>query len=389
MHKFCNLLVIALVLALNVRPVQAQRPDSPQYAKPGPYAVGVMDLAVPNSAANRPLRALVWYPAPQGTTGQIIDYPIWGAGHAVIDAPPDGGGLYPLIVFSHGFGGMRSQSTFLMEHFASHGFVVMAVDHPGTDLERINLFGENTFFSGLVERPADISRQIDFAETLNLPGQPLAGLIDLANVAVSGHSFGGYTALAAGGARLDFSALDAWCDSAESAKLRPDNACVMRLGAPIVAAQLGLATLPRGPLPSLADARIKAVVALAPWNAPIFGHDGLAALKLPTLIMVGSSDRTAIPERDAYAAFDDISSPAKTLVTLEYGGHSLFVDQCPAGEDISAMLFRTCADPVWDMDRAHDLIKHYATAFALAKLRGDKPAEAALRESGFTGVQLR
>ena len=37
-----------------------------------------------------------------------------------------------------------------------------------------------------------------------------------------------------------------------------------------------------------------------------------------------------------------------------------------------------CTDPVWDMDRAHDLINHFATAFLLAELKGDGEAAEAL-----------
>ena len=52
-------------------------------------------------------------------------------------------------------------------------------------------------------------------------------------------------------------------------------------------------------------------------------------------------------------------------------------------------LFFLCADPVWDMDRAHDLINHFTTAFLLATLKGDGEARAALAPDAvqFPGVQ--
>ncbi len=40
--------------------------------------------------------------------------------------------------------------------------------------------------------------------------------------------------------------------------------------------------------------------------------------------------------------------------------------------------FVLLATPVWDMDRAHDLINHFATAFLLAELKGDAEAAKAL-----------
>lgn len=40
--------------------------------------------------------------------------------------------------------------------------------------------------------------------------------------------------------------------------------------------------------------------------------------------------------------------------------------------------FGACADPVWNVDRAHDLTNHFTTAFLLAQLYGDAEARAAL-----------
>ena len=37
--------------------------------------------------------------------------------------------LYPLILFSHGLGGMRMQNTIQLEELASHGYIVIAMDH--------------------------------------------------------------------------------------------------------------------------------------------------------------------------------------------------------------------------------------------------------------------
>ena len=47
-----------------------------------------------------------------------------------------------------------------------------------------------------------------------------------------------------------------------------------------------------------------------------------------------------------------------------------------------------CSDAVWDMQRAHDLINHFTTAFLLAKLKDDAEAAAALspEEVGFPGI---
>lgn len=46
---------------------------------------------------------------------------------------PDGDGPHPVIVFSHGLGGTREAAPYLGEHWASHGFLGVFVQHPGTD----------------------------------------------------------------------------------------------------------------------------------------------------------------------------------------------------------------------------------------------------------------
>jgi hypothetical protein len=47
-----------------------------------------------------------------------------------------------------------------------------------------------------------------------------------------------------------------------------------------------------------------------------------------------------------------------------------------------------CFDPGWDRNEAHDLIRHYTTAFLLAELKQDPDAVAALSQTDttFTGV---
>lgn len=49
---------------------------------------------------------------------------------------------FPLIVFTHGMLSIAEQNTLLMEHLASHGFVVLAVGHTHMSA-RVNLSGDN------------------------------------------------------------------------------------------------------------------------------------------------------------------------------------------------------------------------------------------------------
>jgi predicted dienelactone hydrolase len=44
--------------------------------------------------------------------------------------PRDGSGRYPLVIFSHGVGGMKSSNTSTFLELASNGYVVCSIDHP-------------------------------------------------------------------------------------------------------------------------------------------------------------------------------------------------------------------------------------------------------------------
>lgn len=403
------LLIVLLVCLSPIAPgAGAQRPDAPTYAWPGPYAVGTREVTVPQPG--RELSATVWYPAlDPGEDAEAGSYR-YGIlrleGGALHDAAPDlQHGPYPLVVFSHGSGGFRLQSLYFVEHLASYGFVVIAADHPGNTLADTLLFGNVP--GGIVDnyayRPLDVLAQIDFMAGQAAEGGPFTGLVDVERVAVAGHSFGGFTALAAAGARLDFGALREWCadptfttlapSSPEPADLTASQAahvrtlvCFLQDADGRVAELRGLDAPPDGPWPPTTDPRIGAVIALAPWNAPIFGAEGLATVEVPAMIMVGSADSTTYPPRDAYAAYAGVSSPDRHLVVFENGEHLLFANACTPLMEAAA--FDRCSDLVWDMDRVHDLINHMATAFLLSTFYQDAEAAQALQPQAvdFPGV---
>jgi predicted dienelactone hydrolase len=388
MHIRLLAILAILLFVLHMFALKAERPDAPPYARRGPYPVGTREVVIPDSV--RPLNVTIWYPAlnPNNakrratyTSGMLLR----AEGQALRDAPPNtAGGPYPLIIFSHASGGFRFQSVFYTEHLASYGFVVMAADHPGnTLLDRTARPAQ--FLADLapsyVYRPQDVLRQIDYAAQLTVPGGALAGLIDMNRVAVTGHSFGGYTALAAGGGRLDFDTLSDWCNASRSTHPdKPDftyDVCFLDHQEEVVARLRGFSTPPKGAWAATSDGRIKAIVALAPWNGPILNAD---AISVPTMIMVGSTDSVTPPERDAQRIYSGIKSTPKALVTFANADHYVFVDAC-SQLALSFGFFSQCSDSVWDMERIHDLINHFATAFLLAVLKDDDSAKQALYTS--------
>ncbi len=196
------------------------RPDAPEFAKHGPFWVGYKSLVI-GEGSDRPLEAGLWYPAlnPNGAKEEItypitlkipleqIDAPVVAYGHALQDAEFDpSAGPYPLVVFSHGFGANAVWYNTLLEHYASHGFIVLAPEHTEQfDPEYSDIWKAS------IDRPLDIKRTLDYAEQITAPDGDMAGLIDMQHVAVAGHSYGGYTALAMAGAQYDLDAFNARC----------------------------------------------------------------------------------------------------------------------------------------------------------------------------------
>jgi predicted dienelactone hydrolase len=347
----------------------------------------------------RPITGAIWYPAiqPEGVEEAIVydlgvsDLTPMGneiAGRAILDAVPNTAGPYPLIVSSNGMGATHYWTAYVYEHLASHGFVVMALDHPGNTFRDQNeVSSEETWkafieaaFDSMVMRPMDISQTIDYAETLAGSDGAMAGVIDMEHIGVIGYSFGGYTALAAAGGQLDFSGMPALCESGMPASMITNLICMLHAeDLPDLEARLlevaGVEAEPGQMWPSFADARIDAIVPLAPGGGSvIISDEGYAGIVTPMLIVRAGGDELAVPAYNADRAWAFSNSPLKAMLTLEYAGHFV-VGQCPA--DVLT-LDPACVEPVWDKDRAHDLINHFTTAFLLAELYGDEEARAAL-----------
>lgn len=103
---------------------------------------------------------------------------------------PAEGGLYPLVVHSHGFTSSHRNGAYLARHLASHGYAVVAVDYPLTHMRAPG--GPNV--RDVVNQPADVSFVLDqlLAHSAE-PGHVLAGKFDAERIAVMGISLGGLT----------------------------------------------------------------------------------------------------------------------------------------------------------------------------------------------------
>jgi predicted dienelactone hydrolase len=133
---------------------------------------------------------------------------------------PANGGPFPVIVFSHGFGGNKDAFAAVGRHWASQGYVVIHPTHAdglgrrqpeprARDEEQPEWLQKDGLLKGLndpariADRVADIVLVMDSLAKLEEAIPSLEGRIDAKRIGVGGHSFGAYTAMLIGGVTVD------------------------------------------------------------------------------------------------------------------------------------------------------------------------------------------
>lgn len=218
----------------------------------------------------------------------------------------------PVIVFSHGLGSVRTDLLYLAEHLASHGYIVAALEHPGSNQSNADLAvqGKTRLLEPqeFLERPRDISFVLDELTTLNqTANNPLQGKLATNNVMVVGYSFGGGTALAVAGGELQLAGLKQRCQQ---------KLAISSIGETV---QCIAQELPENSY-QLRDTRIKQAIALNPTTSLIFGETGLTKVQVPTLVVASSADKTTPALTEQLIGFSKIPAP-KWLVGVIGGTH--------------------------------------------------------------------
>jgi predicted dienelactone hydrolase len=226
---------------------------------------------------------------------------------------------HPLVVISHGTGGMNMNHHEIAAATARTGFMVVALTHPGDNYKDRSSVGKLSYFT---ERPRQVSRTLDAI----LADASWASFIDTNRIGFIGHSAGGFTGLALLGATPSIANTlkhcannfdeDLWfCNVSGSKEKAMENA-------------KNIAYLPT--IQSSKDTRFKAAVLITPVGA-FYDKTSLSAIDTPTLVYVAEKDNVLIPKFHARAVGEGLSN-AK-VVTNHQDGHFMLVSKLnvPAG----------------------------------------------------------
>jgi predicted dienelactone hydrolase len=232
----------------------------------------LQELVWTDSAHNRSIPALLRWPA-QGSKPQGV------------------------VIFSHGLGGKRSGADAWGSAWAQAGFLVVHLQHPGSDAQAVRDAG----LTGLrkvmapeqvLARVIDVRFAIDELQRLQTAGQGRWADVPLQRLAVAGHSMGARTVQALAGQNY---------------------------------AKVG----------NLADKRIKAFIALSPalgkGATPAQAQTDARAMTRPMLVVSGSLDGEVLGNGETVdtrrKVYDVLPAGAKALLWLQGADHMTFAGQ--------------------------------------------------------------
>ena len=109
------------------------------------------------------------------------------------------------------------------------------------------------------------------------------------------------------------------------------------------------------------------------WDAA-----GLAAVKVPTLFIVGDKDDVAGYEGGVKALFENLVNSDRYMVVYQNARHNTAPNPPPAASLGRPAEYDHYAEPVWDVGRLNNLNQHFVTAFLNHRLKGQAEAAAYL-----------
>ena len=255
----------------------------------------------------------------------------------------------PLVMFSHALGGSRATISYLGKHWASRGYVVVYVQHPGSDdfVWKKSPVGQRwaalkvaASVQNFLLRVRDIVFVLDRLADRGEPPHPiLTSRLDLEHVGISGYSFGAVTAQ--------------WLSGQTTS----------------------------GGQARFVDSRLSAALMLSP-SRPRQGTPAQAFGKVPVpwMLMTGTQDSSRVGHttpKSRLEVFPALPPGDKYELVLFGAEHVAFTDRVP----------KAGSEP--RNPNHHRAILALSTAFWDAHLRGDGAARRWLREQGPRAVLER
>jgi predicted dienelactone hydrolase len=208
-----------------------------------------------------------------------------------------------VVLFSHGLGGNREGNAYLGNHWAARGYVVVFVQHIGSDDsvwkekglgERMAALKAAAGLDNFLLRAADIPAVLNQLEAWNQSeAHLLHARLDMKQVGMAGHSFGAVTTQAVSGQ-----------------------------------------SFPLGK--KFTEGRVKAAVMMSPSPPRIGdGNKAFGSVKIPWLLLTGSKDASPINDLEPASrlkVFPALPAEGKYELVLENAEHSAFGDRALPGE---------------------------------------------------------
>ncbi|PMY63803.1 MULTISPECIES: alpha/beta fold hydrolase [unclassified Pseudomonas] len=277
--------------------------------------IGFQTTTIPDTHNIRPLEMAVWYPATSTAQPKLIaDNLVFIGVLAVPDAAPTPG-KHPVVVLSHGYGGNWGKQAWLASALARQGYIVAAVNHPGTTSQDRSAQAA----AQLWQRPKDLSRAID---ALLVQPTPF-GAVDSGRIAVIGHSLGGWTVMESAGARFDPALFARDCNAHPTLVACTAYREMNPEGTPNGKAQLAA---------DLSDNRVTAVVSLDLGLSRGFTDASLAALPVPALVIAAGEPSADLPaQMESADMAKRLPKMSTQYVEIQDANHFSFMSQCKPG----------------------------------------------------------